>query len=68
MLRLALRPGEPIRIEHAGEVLWLRIEGGARGGRYSVVFDGPRSMEVMRNEALPIGERYVTPDERTDCG
>lgn len=64
MLRLALRQGEPIRIVHDGVVLWIRIEGGSDGGRYSVKFEGPRSMEIMRNESLPLGERYVDPKER----
>ena len=49
-LVLTRKRGERIRVTHAGETLW--IDAVVFGGKAKVGFAGPRSFDVIREEAI----------------
>ena len=56
---MSRRLGERIRIKVGPHILWVRVHEVAYDGRTKLILEGPREIQIDREEKLPEGERYA---------
>lgn len=60
MLSLTRKVGQRVRLRAPdGTVVWVVLYEVESGGKARIAFDAPPGVEVLREELLPEGERYV---------
>jgi sRNA-binding carbon storage regulator CsrA len=65
MLSLTVKLGAPVRLMIGDQMAWVMVSDIDRG-KVRLAFDAPLSVDIKRDELLPINEQYaaVTRDRR----
>jgi sRNA-binding carbon storage regulator CsrA len=58
MLVLGRRLKEPVRLKVGDHVMWVQVLEDNGRGRYRLGFQADPEVKIMRDEVLPIKERY----------
>jgi sRNA-binding carbon storage regulator CsrA len=58
VLSLTRKMAEPVRVRIGDQTLWLMVSMIDRG-KVRLAFDGPLTVEITRDELLPLDEQYA---------